>query len=80
MESLVEDFKLSTYRRQPSFFYSLSFDLVCVFYFVVFFKTYVCYSSLVEHSFTSHTTCATHFGIVFLATLGTMCNFSLVVG
>jgi hypothetical protein len=80
VESLAEDLKLSACGKQPSFTYSLSFDLVCEFCFVVFTRTHVCYSSLGEHSFTSQPTCATHFGIVFLATLGTMCHFSLGVG
>ena len=31
MESLAENFKLSAYGRQPLSFYSLSFDLVCLF-------------------------------------------------
>jgi hypothetical protein len=38
MESLAEDFKLSACGRQPSSFYSLSFDLVVWFLFLFCFS------------------------------------------
>ena len=87
MESLIEDYKLSACGRQPfvTFSFLLSFDLVLfcfvLFCFVLcFFRKHVCYSSLGE--LLSYVTPDLHrpFGIVFLATLETICHFSLGVG
>jgi hypothetical protein len=59
VESLVEDFELSVCRRHPSLF-SLLFDLVCPFCFVVhvLFRSSVYHSSLGEHSLTLCLTCS----------------------
>jgi hypothetical protein len=63
VESLTEDFKLSTCGRQPLLF-SLSFDLACLFLFL-FFRSSVCYSSLGERSPMLHLTCAAHLVLYF---------------
>ena len=66
-------------------FHFLSFDFVCLFVcfvvvFVVFFRISVLHSSLGRtFSYVTPNVCCP-FGIVFLATLGTMCHFSLGVG
>ena len=80
MESLAEDFKLSTCWRQPSSF-SLLFDLgVSVLFFViVFFRSSVC-SSLRGASSYVMPDLRRSSGIVFLDTLETMCHFSLGMG
>ena len=74
MESPAEDFKLIARGRQPSFF-SLLFDLVCLFCFIfqvkcLPFKFGGAFSYVVPDLCHSS-------GIVFLETLGTMCHFSL---
>jgi hypothetical protein len=78
MESLAEDLKLSACGRQPSFF-SLSFDLICFVLFV--FVRNKCLLFKFGEAFSYVTPDLRRpFSIVFLATLGTMCHFSLGEG
>jgi hypothetical protein len=78
--SLAEEVKLSTCGRHPSLFF-LSFDFVCLFFFII-----ICFSgkvfalqvlgSVLFHLPSLHLSS----NIVFLDILGTMCHFSLGVG
>ena len=85
MKSLAEDYKLSAWGKQPFITFSFCCHLIWfisfafVFVFVVFFRTCAFYSSLGERSPMLHQTLCHSFSIVFLATLGTMCHFSLGV-
>ena len=82
MESLVEDYKLSTCGRQPFVTFSclLSFDLVLLVLFCcVFQDTCLLFKFGGAFSYVTPNLCRP-FGIVFLATLGTICYFSLGVG
>jgi hypothetical protein len=76
--SLVEEVKLSTCGRHLSLFF-LSFDFVCLFFFICFsgkvFALQVL-GSVLFHLPSLHLSS----NIVFLDILGTMCHFSLGVG
>jgi hypothetical protein len=83
VDSLVEDYKLSTCGRQPIATLIICCHLIWFSYFVfvviVFFRKSVYHSSLGEHSPTLHPTYAAHL-VLYPSTLGTMCHFSLGVG
>jgi hypothetical protein len=63
VESLIEDYKLSTYGRKPLLTFSFCCHLIWFYlfgvFFIVFFRKYVCCSSLRERSPMLHPTYAT---------------------